>query len=238
MQPSMDVMPVYVIVVMSLMLRSVTSLDQTLKDHILKVHNDYRAKQGASNMPKLEWDSTLESGAQEWADKCVFKHKGMGENLAWNSAVTDPEEKLIDTAMENFYNEYKRYSYGTTGCGNYNACHYTQIVWAKTTKVGCATKMCDGLANAYNKKTWFLVCRFDPVGNWGGEKPYEKGTACSACQGATCEGGLCVGGTVGSAADAVCEDKNGSCASWAGRGQCDKNPKFMHKDCKKSCNKC
>ena len=30
-------------------------------------------------------------------------------------------------------------------------------------------------------------------GNWDGEKPFQKGEACSACPGATCEGKLCVG---------------------------------------------
>ena len=39
-----------------LMTCGTTGLDQAMKDHVLKLHNDFRAKQGASNMPKLVWD--------------------------------------------------------------------------------------------------------------------------------------------------------------------------------------
>lgn len=35
-----------------------------------------------------------------------------------------------------------------------------------------------------------------------------------------------------------CSDSNPSCSGWAARGECDRNPAFMHANCKKSCNKC
>lgn len=35
-----------------------------------------------------------------------------------------------------------------------------------------------------------------------------------------------------------CHDLNTQCAAWAGRGECDKNPKFMHTKCQRSCGKC
>eukprot|EP00112_Aurelia_sp_Birch-Aquarium-sp1_P020054 Seg508.5 transcript_id=Seg508.5/GoldUCD/mRNA.D3Y31 product="putative tyrosinase-like protein tyr-3" protein_id=Seg508.5/GoldUCD/D3Y31 len=35
-----------------------------------------------------------------------------------------------------------------------------------------------------------------------------------------------------------CVDKNNYCASWAARGECSKNPGYMHVNCAKSCNKC
>ena len=35
-----------------------------------------------------------------------------------------------------------------------------------------------------------------------------------------------------------CTDSNPSCASWASRGECQSNPKYMLKSCKKSCNAC
>jgi hypothetical protein len=35
-----------------------------------------------------------------------------------------------------------------------------------------------------------------------------------------------------------CKDGNSSCASWASRGECTRNPAYMHQNCKRSCNKC
>ncbi len=49
--------------------------------------------------------------------------------------------------------------------------HFSQIVWAKTTKVGCATQNCPGgLANTgSNVPPYFTVCNYDPPGNFAGE---------------------------------------------------------------------
>ena len=35
-----------------------------------------------------------------------------------------------------------------------------------------------------------------------------------------------------------CKDDNASCATWAGRGECDRNPGYMLVSCKLSCKKC
>jgi hypothetical protein len=35
-----------------------------------------------------------------------------------------------------------------------------------------------------------------------------------------------------------CEDKDRNCPSWASRGECQKNPKYMKKNCPKSCKTC
>nr|KAG5710909.1 hypothetical protein BaRGS_027060 [Batillaria attramentaria] len=158
----MCVIAAYVVFVMSLVMGHVTGMDQAMKDHILKVHNDYRRNEGGSNIAKLEWDSGLEAEAAQWAAGCNFQHKGMGENLAWNSNLALGEEKLIDTAMKKFYDEKNRYSYGQHSCSM--ACHYTQLVWAKTKRVGCATKECTPLGNTgWGKTAWYLVCRYEPA---------------------------------------------------------------------------
>lgn len=235
----------YVIMLTSLLVGMAAGMDQKMKDHSLKVHNDYRKNEGASNMAQLTWDSGLEAEAQAWANRCVFEHKGMGENLAWDSNIKNAEDKLIDSSMKRFYDEKLRYSYGQNSCGTSSACHYTQLVWAKTTKVGCATKICNPLGKSgWGKESWFLVCRYEPNGNWNGEKPFEKGQCTdSLCGGGKCQDGLCVGGSgggssTGSGGGASCDDKNPQCADWASKGECNKNPAYMNVSCKKSCKKC
>ena len=50
--------------------------------------------------------------------------------------------------------------------------HYTAIVWAGTRSVGCAI--------ARNASSDFLVCRYDPIGNWTSQMAYEPRTVTTA----------------------------------------------------------
>ncbi|MDO9190699.1 MAG: CAP domain-containing protein [Sulfurimicrobium sp.] len=43
--------------------------------------------------------------------------------------------------------------------------HYTQLVWKKTTAVGCGMAVCGS-----RDQIW--VCQYSPAGNWAGQKPY------------------------------------------------------------------
>ena len=47
--------------------------------------------------------------------------------------------------------------------------HYSQVVWAKTTKIGCGfVEYMNG-----NKDTVFFVCNYGPSGNFPNQKVYE-----------------------------------------------------------------
>ncbi|KAJ3860063.1 CAP domain-containing protein, partial [Lentinula novae-zelandiae] len=43
--------------------------------------------------------------------------------------------------------------------------HFTQVVWKSTTSVACAIATCNFLGNG----TGYLVCRYDPPGNYLGQ---------------------------------------------------------------------
>ena len=44
--------------------------------------------------------------------------------------------------------------------------HYTQMIWSRTTRVGCAL--------AANRRNEYLVCRYSPAGNYLGQDPLQR----------------------------------------------------------------
>ncbi|KAK3754196.1 hypothetical protein RRG08_028161 [Elysia crispata] len=184
-------------------------------------------------MNKLEYDMQLEAQARKWAMGCVFEHemvKGRGENLAYNTA-TNPENQMITDAAKGWFDEKNDFSYGQYGCQY--SCHYTQLVWHNTQKVGCYSHRCPVLGGSGARNAWYFVCFYTPMGNWMGEQPYEKSCDTPCHPGQTEEDGLCAG-----EAQEPCEDDNASCAGWAKRGECTNNPDYMLESCKKACNAC
>lgn len=180
------------------------------KKIIIDTHNAERRNSGASDMMILKWDSALENFAQAWANKCNFDHQTteartnfasfsyVGENLA---ASTDPSGYPAGF-VKSWDSEKSAYNYDTGACSK-DCGHYTQDVWATTRFVGCGIKYCDPLTgNAW--PGYFVVCNYGPGGNNGGQKPYKKGAACSACPSDAkyCIDGLC-STTAGSDSTAV-----------------------------------
>ncbi|XP_052777670.1 uncharacterized protein LOC128214985 [Mya arenaria] len=207
------------------------------KDQLVNKHNEYRKKQGATNMNKLVWSDKLANLAEKWVSRCNFEHenKGFGENLAFSTKTDDVVN--IDEAMQNWYDEIKDYNYAGKKCTPMS-CHYTQLVWSQTREVGCAIKKCPSMSGMgqHVKDAWYIGCWYDPKGNDMAEFPYLSGAACSAClEGQTCEDGLCAG--VGKE---KCEDKSPrkDCVMWEASGNCQSNKPYMEKNCRQSCGFC
>ncbi|KAL3876782.1 hypothetical protein ACJMK2_034576 [Sinanodonta woodiana] len=208
------------------------------KDLIIKLHNDYRKQQGASNMNLLEWDDKLANEAETWVLRCAFEHnntkdmEGRGENLAFHAKLAN--EELIMDSMKTWYDEINSYNYAGKAC--FASCHYTQIVWAKTRKVGCAINTCARLRNSgWSGTANFFACWYYPKGNDMSEYPYDKGAACSTClKGQTCNDQLCAG-----EGQEECVDKEPAmCPNWSAMGQCTSNRPYMIKSCRLSCKFC
>jgi hypothetical protein len=160
----------------------------------------------AANMNRLSYDMNLEALAQNWANQCTTVHSteqqrnGTGENLYYTTASNQNTLSGL-TAAANWWSS-ELASYGVNTALNFTKAefdktigHWTNMVWAKTTKVGCAVKLCP--ANPANTKVQtehtYVVCNYSPAGNWLNWLIYEKGTPCSKCQsGSTCSSPLCL----------------------------------------------
>lgn len=122
---------------------------------ILEDHNRDRAIHGAS---KLVWDESLAASAQSAADMCVFDHNGSpnGQNIFWSSVVV-PGSSVTPP----WYDEVALYSYSNPGYSPATG-HFTQLVWASTTKIGCGRQTC----GAGSASPGFLVfCEYSVAGN-------------------------------------------------------------------------
>lgn len=108
--------------------------------------------------------------AQGWADRCEFKHSGgkYGENIYASAGANTTSQDVVDSWM----GEADQYDYAANSCAG-TCGHYTQVVWRKSTKLGCALRDCTRNSPFQGFDRWqFWVCNYDPPGNFNGEKPY------------------------------------------------------------------
>ncbi|KAK3091055.1 hypothetical protein FSP39_016799 [Pinctada imbricata] len=167
------------------------------RGYMQRTHNDLRRQEGAADMQYMTTDRELELRAQQWVDRCGFFHqqRGYGENLAFYSSTgpTPRADYVIRNSMRSWYNEKPLYRFGRGSCGR--ACHYTQMVWARTSRMGCAMSYCDTLYDdngQVHRNAMYFACFYSPPGNYIGQTPYTPGYPCSRCSfGDSCIDGLC-----------------------------------------------
>lgn len=142
----------------------------------LAAHNAARATKG---LTPLSWDPALSAIAATWAAKCIdneapaglIDHNpgrrgdypdSVGENIyASSGSASGP------AAVESWMGEGADYDEATGNCAEGKVCgHYTQVMWSKTTKLGCALYSCAGL-----KYSSTVVCNYATAGN-NGDKAY------------------------------------------------------------------
>ncbi|KAF4359741.1 hypothetical protein CsatB_013577 [Cannabis sativa] len=141
-------------------------VSQSTRQQFLGPQNTARA---FLRVPPLKWDTKLEKYAQLYANKrrydCALQHSNgpFGENIFWGSGRGWTPVQAASAWID----ERKWYRYGSNSCARGQICgHYTQIVWRKTRKIGCARVDCFG------GKGVFMICNYDPPGNYYGERPY------------------------------------------------------------------
>jgi uncharacterized protein YkwD len=139
---------------------------------MLRGHNDARR---AVRQPPLRWNAELAADAQRYADTLArtrtFQHsrepRGTmpeGENLWMGSSGQFSYAEMIGSWIDErrWFRRAALPRFSTTGRWS-DVGHYTQIIWHRTTDVGCAM--------AENRTDEYLVCRYTPPGNVYGRDP-------------------------------------------------------------------
>nr|XP_033790803.1 cysteine-rich secretory protein LCCL domain-containing 1 [Geotrypetes seraphini] len=176
---------------------------------IVDLHNKLRSEvyPPASNMEYMTWDTDLERSAEAWAETCLWEHgpahllPSIGQNLGAHWGRYRPPTFHVQA----WYDEVRDYTFPYPQecnphcpyrCSGPVCTHYTQVVWATSSKIGCAVNLCHNM-NVWGQiwpKAIYLVCNYSPKGNWWGHAPYKHGRPCSACPpsfGGGCRKNLC-----------------------------------------------
>lgn len=141
----------------------------------LELHNCMRSQVSPAAAPPLaplSWSVSVAASAQAWADNCQFMHQSgqfFGENLAAFSGGAGTALQ----ATQLWIDERVDYDYASNTCTGPVCGHYTQVVWRATTQLGCGRTVCNTGSPFGGAGTWtFVVCRYDPPGNFVGQRPY------------------------------------------------------------------
>lgn len=143
------------------------------KDAMLWHHNRARANHDASN---LEWSDDCESAARNAAAFCDFEHHtvdGQGQNLF---TVSGDAYNATAGVTESWYKA-EADIYGAFGAAPnmdtfHEWGHLTQVLWKKTTHVGCVTIDCGSKMTIDGQPSelgLYTVCNYSPPGNYEGE---------------------------------------------------------------------
>ncbi|KAK1559525.1 hypothetical protein Q3G72_015405 [Acer saccharum] len=140
------------------------SYAQNSPEDYVRAHNAARAQVGVG---EIKWDDQVESYAQKYANKrkgdCKLVHSGgpYGENIAWGSG-----DLTGKAAVKLWVDEKPKYNYMFNSCIGGECRHYTQVVWRKSVRLGCAKVKCN------NRRGTFITCNYDPPGNYVNQRPY------------------------------------------------------------------
>ncbi|EDS35184.1 cysteine-rich secretory protein-2 [Culex quinquefasciatus] len=131
------------------------------QQQVLDEHNRLRAIHAA---PPLKLNQAMCAYAQEWAEdiarRKTLQHrtdKKYGENIY---AIFGRKEVSGGDAVASWYAEIKDYTFGEKDPGgNFGRVgHFTQVVWKNCKELG--------VGMATNGDSVFVVCNYDPPGNY------------------------------------------------------------------------
>ncbi|CEP15497.1 hypothetical protein [Parasitella parasitica] len=147
--------------------------DADFQNQVLTTHNKIRKEHGVD---PLQWDDELAKHAQRWANTCVWHHSNdtrpygdsCGENISYGQASISVAIKEWHDLEVNDYN----FERGKSKNGN-EIRHFTQVVWRRTERVGCALHYCDKDPESnMDMNGNFYVCNYYPQGNIRTEEAY------------------------------------------------------------------
>ncbi|XP_009196957.2 C-type lectin domain family 18 member A isoform X2 [Papio anubis] len=157
---------------------------------LLSLHNRLRSwvQPPAADMRRLDWSDSLAQLAQARAALCGTPTPSLASapwrtlQVGWNVQLLPAGSASFVEVVSLWFAEGQRYSHAAGECARNATCtHYTQLVWATSSQLGCGRHLC----SADQAVIEAFVCAYSPGGNWevNGKTivPYKKGAWCSLC---------------------------------------------------------
>ena len=183
--------------------RAVGTLTSAQETTLLAFHNGIRSgvsPRACPELPVMTWDSNLAQYAQTHVNKCVWGHSKdatqsqagrfthVGENIflgVSRASVTAVDSSYIRDLQNSWGGEGTIYNIATNYCNVtrkiFSCGHYGQLVWSRSTKVGCAASACAGRTFSRNPfpemfSTYiYISCNYGEGSFFPQNRPY---TAC------------------------------------------------------------
>ncbi|XP_073911766.1 C-type lectin domain family 18 member A-like isoform X3 [Castor canadensis] len=165
---------------------------------LLSLHNRLRSRvqPPAANMQRMDWSESLAQMAQAKAALCgtpapsLASAPGRESQVGWNVQLLPTGTVSFVEVVSLWFAEGQQYNHAAAECARNATCtHYTQLVWATSSQLGCGWHLCSVGQAAMEA----FVCAYFPGpsgtcshrGNWELDgktiTPYKKGTWCSLC---------------------------------------------------------
>jgi len=243
-------------------------IDECLRSHnaLRFLHEDTPALQWDARLAAdaQRWSDRLARSRSGYHD--YNRNDGSGESWWYWQWYDDSKVYSCADATRSWYDEIKDYDWQTRKSNGGVVGHFTQLVWKDVKKIGVgispvtesngkkwlfivARYDLQGNTNKINGE-WVTDSygRADKYKAYGLEvKPRKpnskvpsieklrngKGKGMYTIKGGSSTGGGSKGGTANG-----CTDSRTECPKWKGWGACEKDPNYMRKYCKKSCNIC
>ncbi|KAM9607405.1 LOW QUALITY PROTEIN: C-type lectin domain family 18 member C-like [Trichechus inunguis] len=159
---------------------------------LLSLHNCLRSRvhppPPAANMQRMDWSESLARLAQNRAALCRALAPSLAsaphhtQQVGWNVQLLPTASASFVEVVSLWFTEGQRYSHAAAECAHNATCtHYTQLVWATSSQLGCGQHRC----SVGQTEMEAFVCAYSPGGNWevNGKTivPYKKGAWCWLC---------------------------------------------------------
>nr|CAH7724543.1 unnamed protein product [Callosobruchus chinensis] len=172
--------------------KKLVDLHNQLRNHLAGGDPNLPSVQ-AANMMVVSYDSDLQHTADCHINRCQWGHddcrgtkkfKVAGQNLFMSKAKSGDQklgfaepEKFVETGIQAWYDEIKLASPTDVDAFQMNLAtgHWTQLIWAETTHLGCA------ISAQFNGEEVYLACNYGPEGNLVNKKIADRGEPCSKC---------------------------------------------------------